>query len=258
MRHVCPSIIKIVPVVNYSHVTTCQISAIETVPTINTVKRKNYQSHTNNSHTLKVAKPTISSPASANTGLSPSISHDPNPLISAEARFFYHFLVGRVEVTALLDSGAMINCISEEVMTYIMKDDPTIIVSVNDLPSLGTAAKNGTLKAVGRVQLDCLMGNIVRPVNFAICAGLSQSIILGRPFYKQHVTSTNEKPPVLVFNDREMAYLTTQPDRYKGEVTTVTDVIIPPGRTKIIVAKINQPIVMGTLGLVTPLISLCG
>ena len=113
-----------------------------------------------------------------------------------------------------------------------MKDNPTIIVSVNDLPSLGTAAKNKTLKAVGRVQLDCLIGNIIRPVIFAICAGLSQSIILGRPFYKQHVTSANKKPPVLVFNDKETAYLTTQPDRYKGEVTTVTNVIIPPGRTK--------------------------
>ena len=238
-----------------------RVETISTISTNNTnknnLKRNHHTTHKDNNHIVKSARPAPLIPAIATNALPPPISLvDCNPVIEAVPRFFYNFHIGHVEVTALMDGGAMINCINKEIMDDILMDNPTIIVSFTELPSIGTADANGTLKVIGRVQLLCYMGKTYKPVTFAICQGLSQSMILGRPFYRDHVSSSIEKPPVMIFNDGWRVSLTTQPDRYKGEIMTVTGVTVLPGTTKIIVAKINQPMQEGTLGLVTPLSSL--
>lgn len=120
-------------------------------------------------------------------------------LIIPESRLFVPLSVGPRAVNALLDGGAAINCVHQRVLDPLIAAGAQLTIFPNNIGRVGTADENGSLNVIGRVTLPCLIGSRYMLVTFAVCASLSQDMILGRPFSKQYVRVLNERTNTLFF-----------------------------------------------------------
>ena len=73
---------------------------------------------------------------------------DTVPFITPMPRFFLSLKFFSTHFMALMDGGAMINCIHINIMDKIIKDHPDVKIAYTNLPQVGTASKEGSLEVV--------------------------------------------------------------------------------------------------------------
>lgn len=160
--------------------------------------------------------------------------------------------IGPVEAVALLDSGAMINCVSHLFLEALKTAGAKIDIRDNNIGDVGTANREGSLNCTGRVKLPCRIGKKEVQVVFAVITDMGHEFILGRPFLNEFVLATFEDPPMIKMKNGTTAGLHTEKHGYKVPVSMVEEINIPAGQTRRVYARLAQTMEKGTIGIVVP------
>ena len=169
------------------------------------------------------------------------------------ARHYVPLSISNTTVLALLDGGAMINCIHKKIIDPILASCPQYKILPNNLGKIGTADKDGQLPVIGRITLPCYFGKTILHLTFAVCETLSQDIILGRPFSKSHVHSLNESSNTLHLINQDTVQLESGPDGYTSPIHSITAISVPPSTCIKLHVRTSPILKIGTHGVIVPL-----
>ena len=159
-----------------------------------------------------------------------------------------------ITVDALIDSGALVNCMSNKQFEQIKNASPDDIVKEAEPPGFKLQVANGDLEAPLKTAiLKFEIGDWNFKETFIIAERMSGPI-LGITFLKNNSAVLDVSQGLLHFPHLTMA-MTTDEKTYNMKplkIATKTTITIPADTTKTIIANINTPTKTETIGIVTP------
>jgi len=143
-----------------------------------------------------------------------------------------------LNVEALIDTGADSNFISETLYQQLIKRCPTVVqLESSKEKSLVKVANNNTEVVITTVLLPMYVAEDMLTIEVKVLRNLSQNMILGLEFIKQHRLIVDSDEQTLEIKKKSSHYLSTI-DEYQLQPYSETDIIVkvpcPTGGTHLI------------------------